>query len=205
LFEPFDYTLVPLEDRAPNLSGIITPTSTTSPIEHARSIPTSHPSSADENLRVATPMGSRSRASTASPHGSPPLPTIHNFDLNFNNDVIPRSVPDEYHDYLKDAHTRAENVDPPTLPNPSKRRKGVTRNFSAGGGSQNILHGTGSWSELGEPPTTSGAMSSGDEREKRPSGMLGFLSRKKGRDRSPKAKERGVLGKEGARVVISNS
>jgi len=44
----------------------------------------------------------------------------------------------------------------------------------------------------------------GKEKEK-PSGMLGFLSRKKGRDRSPKARERGVLGKEGARVVISNT
>lgn len=48
-----------------------------------------------------------------------------------------------------------------------------------------------------------GNMGSGDERDpKRPSGMLGFLSRKKGRDRSPKAKERGVLGKEGARQIV---
>ena len=50
--------------------------------------------------------------------------------------------------------------------------------------------------------------SQGDEKipgMPKPSGMMGFLSRKKGRDRSPKAKERGVLGKEGARVVVSNS
>ncbi|EFX02821.1 serine/threonine-protein kinase-like protein [Grosmannia clavigera kw1407] len=33
-------------------------------------------------------------------------------------------------------------------------------------------------------------------------GVFGFLSRKKGRGNSPKPKERGVLGKEGARVVI---
>jgi serine/threonine kinase 32 len=33
--------------------------------------------------------------------------------------------------------------------------------------------------------------------------MLAFLSRKKGRDRSPKARERGVLGKEGARAIVS--
>jgi serine/threonine kinase 32 len=33
-------------------------------------------------------------------------------------------------------------------------------------------------------------------------GVFGFLSRKKGRANSPKPKERGVLGKEGARVVI---
>ena len=32
--------------------------------------------------------------------------------------------------------------------------------------------------------------------------MLGFLRGKKGRDRSPKPMERGVLGKEGARVVV---
>jgi serine/threonine kinase 32 len=34
--------------------------------------------------------------------------------------------------------------------------------------------------------------------------MLGFLSRKKGRGHSPKPQERGILGKEGARVVISS-
>lgn len=36
----------------------------------------------------------------------------------------------------------------------------------------------------------------------RPTGMLGFLNRKKGRERSPKPQEAGVLGKEGARVVV---
>ncbi len=43
--------------------------------------------------------------------------------------------------------------------------------------------------------------------DSKPSGMLGFLGRKKGRDRSPKAgkvRERGVLGKEGARVVVGH-
>jgi serine/threonine kinase 32 len=48
---------------------------------------------------------------------------------------------------------------------------------------------------------------SGEQRRsEKPSGMLGFLNRKKGRDRSPKAKERerGVLGKEGARVVVKD-
>lgn len=36
----------------------------------------------------------------------------------------------------------------------------------------------------------------------KPNGMLGFLSRKKGREKSPKPMEAGVLGKEGARVVV---
>lgn len=37
----------------------------------------------------------------------------------------------------------------------------------------------------------------------KPSSVRGFLNRKKGRDRSPKPQEPGVLGKEGARVVIT--
>jgi serine/threonine kinase 32 len=63
---------------------------------------------------------------------------------------------------------------------------------------------TGSWSELAKQDTTLPA----DAKEvqgsspKTNGGMLGFLSRKKGRGHSPKPQERGVLGKEGARIVI---
>jgi len=70
-----------------------------------------------------------------------------------------------------------------------------------GGGVQVVLNETGSWTEMANQ---SSALVQNAQVEK-PSGMLGFLSRKKGRDRSPKAKERGVLGKEGARVIISNT
>jgi len=35
------------------------------------------------------------------------------------------------------------------------------------------------------------------------SGMLGFLNRKKGRERSPKPRDPGVLGKFGARQIIN--
>jgi hypothetical protein len=38
----------------------------------------------------------------------------------------------------------------------------------------------------------------------KPSGMMGFLSRKKGRDRSPKPTERGVLGRGNVRQVVGN-
>ncbi|CAI6318593.1 unnamed protein product [Periconia digitata] len=68
----------------------------------------------------------------------------------------------------------------PSFSRPTNRRGGPQRSTSMGGGVQN-------------------------PNAEKPSGMLGFLSRKKGRDRSPKAKERGVLGKEGARVIISNT
>lgn len=75
-----------------------------------------------------------------------------------------------------------------------------------GGGVQVVLNEQGSWSEMANQ--SQGMVTPTQEapgRSEKPSGMLGFLSRKRGRERSPKGKEkeRGVLGKEGARVVIS--
>lgn len=71
------------------------------------------------------------------------------------------------------------------------------------GGVQVVLNETGSWTEMANQ---SQSLVQNQEERPKPSGMLGFLGRKKGRDRSPKAKERerGVLGKEGARVVVGN-
>lgn len=72
---------------------------------------------------------------------------------------------------------------------------------------QVVLNEQGSWSDMANQ---SAGMIDGDaardKRAERSPGMLGLFSRKKGRDRSPKGKEkeRGVLGKEGARVVISS-
>ena len=62
------------------------------------------------------------------------------------------------------------------------------------------------WADTGAADSSGAASPSEpeDAAGKRPSGMLGFLSRKKGRDRSPKAKERGVLGKEGARQIVGD-
>ncbi|KAH9820453.1 kinase-like protein [Teratosphaeria destructans] len=87
------------------------------------------------------------------------------------------------------------------------RPKGSTRSVSTSGGVQVVLNEQGSWTEMatsrpGIEQRTEDAQAKND----RPAGVLGFLGRKKGRDRSPKSKqrERGVLGKEGARVVISS-
>jgi len=68
----------------------------------------------------------------------------------------------------------------------------------SGSGVQVVLNETGSWSDMANQ---SQAMVHEDRKS---SSMLGFLSRKKGRERSPKARERGVLGKEGARVIVGN-
>ena len=70
---------------------------------------------------------------------------------------------------------------------------GTTRNESVGGGVQMVLDEAGSWSGLADKSSTVKA---------KPSGMLGFMKRK-ARASSPKPQERGVLGREGARVVLA--
>ena len=70
-----------------------------------------------------------------------------------------------------------------------------------------MLNEQGSWSDMANQSAGMVDPAAEARRNEKPAGMLGFLSRKKGRDRSPKAvkeRERGVLGKEGARVVISH-
>ncbi len=73
---------------------------------------------------------------------------------------------------------------------------------SGSGGLQVVLNETSSWSDLAKQDATLPA----DARDltTKPNGMLGFLNRKKGRSHSPKPQERGVLGKEGARVIMSS-
>lgn len=67
-----------------------------------------------------------------------------------------------------------------------------------------VLGEAGSWSQLADQSSTlpaEGLDQAGGKGKN--SGMLSFFSRKKGRDRSPKPQEPGVLGKEGARQIIS--
>lgn len=77
------------------------------------------------------------------------------------------------------------------------------------GGVQVTLDGGSSWSELARqdatlPADASGANNDpgGQGKSGGSGGVFGFLRGKKGRGNSPRPKERGVLGKEGARVII---
>lgn len=88
----------------------------------------------------------------------------------------------------------------------------------AGGAFQSSSKAGGSaMPDITPTSTLVGGGGEGDEKQvSKPSGMLGFLGRKKGRDRSPrgegrekggkkgKERERGVIGKEGARVIVGN-
>ncbi|KAH6605669.1 hypothetical protein Trco_004822 [Trichoderma cornu-damae] len=87
----------------------------------------------------------------------------------------------------------------PRSPQTSKRVTSPT------GGVQVTLEGGGSWSELARQDATlpRDAGTAAEIKNESSGGMFGFLKSKKGRNNSPKPRERGVLGKEGARVVIS--
>jgi len=75
------------------------------------------------------------------------------------------------------------------------KSKSGMRNQSSSGGVQVVLDEAGSWSDLADKSSPTPRLKS--------SGMLGFFSKRKGRASSPKPQERGVLGREGARVVIA--
>ncbi|KND90664.1 Serine/threonine-protein kinase 32C [Tolypocladium ophioglossoides CBS 100239] len=102
---------------------------------------------------------------------------------------------------------------PPPPPPPQYQSQYVSRALpptsnrvaSPTGGVSVTLDGGGSWSELARQDATlpTDANTVVDPKNEGSGGMFGFLKGKKGRNNSPKPKERGVLGKEGARVVIS--
>ncbi|KAK6851238.1 AGC/YANK protein kinase [Apiospora arundinis] len=73
------------------------------------------------------------------------------------------------------------------------------------GGIQMTIDAAGSWSQLARQDATLPADANtvtDDKSSSSSGGVFSIFGRKKGRGHSPKPKERGVLGKEGARVVI---
>ncbi|KAK4987104.1 Serine/threonine kinase [Elasticomyces elasticus] len=104
------------------------------------------------------------------------------------------------------ASTRSKSmgVDPPNQPSSSSSSHWADTDRH----SQN-LSSTSAATLVGSSAAAAGEEGGGGRSTGRPTGMLGFLTRKKGRDGSPRAgkekeRERGVLGKEGARVVVGN-
>jgi serine/threonine kinase 32 len=217
LFEPFNYTTV--ADQRPIAIAVTDPVdstgSRTSNQSNSENTPvsiTSQPhdpwgrplantttKSQDVDLTRSTTTG---RSTTHSPSGSPPLPTSAlNQTPGTATADSPTSQRGERADYFPADGSQPQL--PPSFSRPMNNRpRGSQRSTSMGGGVQVVLNETGSWSEMANQ---SSALVQNPQNVEKPSGMLGFLSRKKGRDRSPKAKERGVLGKEGARVIISNT
>ncbi|MCJ1243582.1 hypothetical protein MMC30_000779 [Trapelia coarctata] len=194
LFEPFDYTHAPYDPAMACDSPIASPVSVKGALSTSRSN-----QSAEEEV-----ISPQSTAQT--PNGSPPLQRSRSSpvpDLPSNSEYFPPpEVP-------KPGPNGKLTKEPPPIQTgqPTQTRtRGGTRSASKGGGMQVVLGETGSWSELADKSATIPAegVKGVAGKGQKPTGMLGFLSRKGGRARSPKPREPGVLGKEGARVVINN-
>ena len=138
---------------------------------------------------------------SGSPNGSPPLTPHGQAALSNHSEYYPanENVP---------AHGvpgSNSHLTPPAQGRQTPRPAGAPRV----GGLQVVNTDDGStWEGLNKKETrTSNGNSEirdgGRSTKGKPNGMLGFLSRKRGRERSPKPMEAGVLGKEGARVVVS--
>lgn len=234
MFEPFNYTTLP-EHRNPvtvtQQSAIenpppkrVVPNNSQEAVQSEQSGSLSRqPTVKGQSIptpRSQTPHSvSRTRSSTHSPNGSPPLPSAA-MSGQYNASTSPPGqdyfpptsqppvppLPGTQQALHKLQSIRyddtVQNPAPTSHPSNSRshRPRGSTRSTSMGGGVQVVLNETGSWSDMANQ--SQGMLQ--HEESRKPAGMLGFLSRKKGRDRSPKAKERerGVLGKEGARVIV---
>ncbi|KAI5370631.1 putative serine/threonine-protein kinase, active [Septoria linicola] len=232
MFEPFNYTALP-RDRSPVASVAGSPTTTRTTVKPIRDRDISMESNyarhtLEKTRSIPTPRSqtpgsaSRTRSSTHSPDGSPPLPAaaleigvaVGHPPENFVPPTLepgyyPTSEPRESARSRGGRYEAVAAAGPPVAASKhyqQHRPRGSTRSTSQGGGVQVVLNEQGSWTDMANQSQAMIAPGDDSRRAERPSGMLGFLSRKKGRDRSPKAKEkeRGVLGKEGARVIISH-
>ncbi|KIW73846.1 hypothetical protein PV04_01933 [Phialophora macrospora] len=184
MFEPFDYTLANYEvSAAAAVAGTV-------PEEHVE-------------LELDTTHHDANSIPT-SPDGSPPLsPTMVASPTRADETFPPL---DELKATLPQAptpHARpASSSKSFSRPIPPQRPMPAMRQMSKGGGVQMVLDESGSWTNLADQ-TAPDSLGDGGKHEKSGGSMLGFLSRKKGRDRSPKPKEAGVLGKIGARHIIN--
>lgn len=168
-------------------------------LDHANTpITNSKHSTDDPDLdRVAT----KSHPSV-SPNGSPPMTTHGQAALSNHSEYYPANE-------MPPPHALPGPTSHPTPP-PQGRQPPKSAGAPRGGGLHVVTHdnGAATWEGANKKePRISNGHNDGREGARsvkgKPNGMLGFLSRKKGRERSPKPMEAGVLGKEGARVVVS--
>jgi len=201
MFEPFDYTTAKYDGNAAAAlanSGIpedSPPTAGSTNAESTHSRQASQPRTSE-----GSPPG-QIEGSTSRPN--PPETVAPMGEALQPQESAPEADPSAMPPVTS---VQSQPPPPPSFSRPlPPRPKGSTRKMSKGGGVQMVLEETGSWSELADQSTTLPAegLEGVGGKGKQNSGMLAFLTRKKGRDRSPKPQEPGVLGKEGARQIIS--
>ncbi|RAH64515.1 kinase-like protein [Aspergillus aculeatinus CBS 121060] len=194
MFEPFDYTRVSYNGSAAEAIANSSNPEECLPIQSA-SAHTRQVSQPDLSRNSPPPRNEGSVGHLTQPDTPSPLSETPTSQQSQSLPPPPPPPP-----------APAPSFSRPLPPPAAGRPRGATRKASKGGGVQMVLEEAGSWSELADHSSTlpaEGYDTVTGKGKGSNSGMLAFLSRKKGRDRSPKPQEPGVLGKEGARQIIS--
>ena len=167
----------------------------------------------EEEFERVTSTKSQARSQPTSPDGSPPLSPNAIAAVPRTEEEFPpleelRAALPQQQQQQQQQQGMARPVSASksfSRPIPPQRPQAAARQMSKGGGVQMVLDEGGSWSNLADQSSIlpADATGEGSSRVEKGGSMLGFLSRKKGRDRSPKPREPGVLGKIGARHIIN--
>ncbi|KAL2816236.1 kinase-like domain-containing protein [Aspergillus cavernicola] len=192
MFEPFDYTIVNYGGAAEAIAAVTNPEECYPP---ANSSTHSRHYSQPDSARGSPVRSERSVTRFAQADNQSSI-----------GEALETSTSRSPGPSLQPPHPPpAPNFHRPFVAPPPMRPRPTARQTSKGGGVQMVLEEAGSWSELADQSATIPADGFDAANKQKPSnsGMLSFLSRKKGRDRSPKPQEPGVLGKEGARQIIN--
>lgn len=148
-----------------------------------------HFSSKAVDMSNTSPSKSNLQKSTiSSTDGSPPIPT----------GPLPPGRKSKKNQRSYTSHPSSPHNTPLSSDRPRPNSR-INPRMASGSGNLQVAQGeTSSWSDLAQQDPTLPS-----EAKEKPNAVLGFLSRKRGRGHSPKPQERGILGKEGARVVIN--
>ncbi|KAI1211452.1 kinase-like protein [Annulohypoxylon truncatum] len=187
-FQPFDYTVAAYKKIAGLKEG-------EGSEDHESAPGPSHEEPQAISTNEAKPAPTNNGVSQTQ-HQSPPAQDGSHLNRNFSNNSRAPKAP--------------QRAAPPPLPS---YHRAYTKSISSSagiqvksptGGISVTLEDTGSWSDLARRdatlPTDANAVND-DKASSGGGGVFGLFGRKK-RGHSPKPKERGVLGKEGARQVV---
>ncbi len=158
----------------------------------------------EEHIETAATQQSASNT----PAASPPLIADKSPTRAFIPDNIPAlNVPQPSEQESRDSPSHTNSPKSFSRPLPPPNSRAAPRTASKGGGVQMVPDSESNWSALAEQNLTlpADALEGVIAREGKSgsSGMLGFLNRKKGRDRSPKPKDPAIIGKFGARQILN--
>lgn len=155
---------------------------------------------AEKACSTKSQPASKAQSQATTPDGSPPISPAPTPDpeqqqgMTGNQDVKPIRPGGLGILATQSSHSRSYS---------KQKAPPAQRQQSKGGGVQMVLDEQGSWSTLADQSATLPIDAQAAKDSKDGGSMLGFFRGRKGRDRSPKPKEAGVLGKAGARQMIN--